>query len=194
MWEAFNNAYVLPNAIYVDGVINTGEYGAMEVGMHEGRMRSFPFVKVLIGFNLKYGCGDNMASWNSNCKDLARRLGSDMIPDGKHKHHPERWNDFQSGRFKILSQTSKKQETWKRGKCSSIFHKTSYAHKKKCEVGGGFAKAVKGNNPFASVCTSGSNTGRVYDCGKDSRCTEEAACGKLNHCACKVWPLQKLQK
>ena len=180
MWEAFNNAYVLPNAIYVDGVINTGEYGAMEVGMHEGRMRSFPFVKVLIGFNLKYGCGDNMASWNSNCKDLARRLGSDMIPDGKHKHHPERWNDFQSGRFKILSQTSKKQETWTRGKCSAAMFSC--------------VKAEEGNNPFASVCTSGSNTGRVYDCSKDSRCTEEAACGKLNHCACKVWPLQKLQK
>ena len=85
MWAAFNRAYTLPNAVYIDGLVNSHGWGATTIGANAQGLQTFPYVKWVLGFNIVSMCGKKGAQWSASCKKMASMVGENMIPDGKNK-------------------------------------------------------------------------------------------------------------
>ena len=96
--KAFNNGWTPPNAFYIDGIEEDGGYGAMNIGSTDGAKQYFPYVKMILGFNIVGAC----SVWSDLCKTLAERLGNDMIPGNAQKMVPISWDDPASGRIELL--------------------------------------------------------------------------------------------
>lgn len=85
MWAAFNKGYTLPNAVYIDGLVNSHGWGAADIGANAHGLQTFPYVKWVLGFNIVSLCGKDQAKWSASCKKMAGMVGEKMIPDGKNK-------------------------------------------------------------------------------------------------------------
>lgn len=91
--KAFNNGWTPPNAFYIDGIEEDGGYGAMNIGSKDGAKQYFPYVKMILGFNIVGACGNDTSVWSDACKKLAENLGNDMIPGNAQQMTPIFWDD-----------------------------------------------------------------------------------------------------